>query len=207
MSGLDEKIEVIRENVSIYRLFDASPRRIPYDNETIECQIPCPFHGRDLHKSARVYPQTNSLYCWACGKGWDVISYWAQANEMWTDDGKLHYAKAVNDLMFRFNLRTKSVDWKKRLHKSLSKARQRQGGFSSIPFEERERLSLFMAGRVGSMLKSMSIEDKKDNWDRIATTWNELDDLDLSSEEWRESLTAWETKARSTFNEDHSDTQ
>ena len=41
-----------------------------------EQQFPCDMHGdgRDTKPSARVYPQTNSWYCFACGKARDVIA-------------------------------------------------------------------------------------------------------------------------------------
>lgn len=38
-------------------------------------QLSCPFHGRDLSMSARFYPETNSMYCFACKESWDPISF------------------------------------------------------------------------------------------------------------------------------------
>jgi len=40
-----------------------------------EEQISCPFHGRDLKKSARFYKATDSMYCWTCKERWDLFSY------------------------------------------------------------------------------------------------------------------------------------
>lgn len=37
-------------------------------------QIRCPFHGTDLHPSARVYPADNSFYCWTCKKTYTPVS-------------------------------------------------------------------------------------------------------------------------------------
>jgi DNA primase len=46
--------------------------------EVDEEQIHCPFHGADNKKSARYYKQTDTMYCWACKKIWDVFSYTQQ---------------------------------------------------------------------------------------------------------------------------------
>lgn len=35
--------------------------------------IKCPLHGEDT-PSFRVYPETNTYYCWGCGSGGDVIA-------------------------------------------------------------------------------------------------------------------------------------
>lgn len=45
-------------------------------------QISCPFHGVDASKSARYYPETNSMYCWTCKKSWTPIFYWMEYQEI-----------------------------------------------------------------------------------------------------------------------------
>lgn len=45
-------------------------------------QISCPFHGVDRSRSARVYPETNSMHCFACVKSWDPISFTMQEQEI-----------------------------------------------------------------------------------------------------------------------------
>lgn len=38
-------------------------------------QIRCPFHGTsDIHPSARVYPATDSFFCWTCHKNYNPIA-------------------------------------------------------------------------------------------------------------------------------------
>jgi len=41
----------------------------------VEQQIHCPFHGKDVKKSARYYVDTDSIYCWVCKKTWDIYNY------------------------------------------------------------------------------------------------------------------------------------
>ena len=37
-------------------------------------QVSCPFHGSDVNKSMRVYPETNSCHCWTCGRSWNPVA-------------------------------------------------------------------------------------------------------------------------------------
>lgn len=48
----------------------------------VEQQISCPFHGRDASPSMRVYPHTNSCYCFKCKESWDPISYTMRKKNM-----------------------------------------------------------------------------------------------------------------------------
>lgn len=41
-------------------------------------QVSCPFHGADINKSMRVYPATDSCYCWTCGRAWNPIAVMAE---------------------------------------------------------------------------------------------------------------------------------
>lgn len=36
-------------------------------------QVSCPFHGQDIKPSARLYHDTNKMYCYVCNKVWDII--------------------------------------------------------------------------------------------------------------------------------------
>lgn len=37
--------------------------------------ITCPFHGTDKTPSLRIYPENRGFYCFACGKGGDVVKF------------------------------------------------------------------------------------------------------------------------------------
>jgi len=64
----------VREKVKLVDLMvsDKIPGIRPSDTEQ---QISCPFHGQDSSPSMRVYPHTNSCYCWTCKESWDPVSY------------------------------------------------------------------------------------------------------------------------------------
>lgn len=40
-----------------------------------EEQYSCSFHGVDRKKSARYYKETDTAYCWACHKRWDLFDF------------------------------------------------------------------------------------------------------------------------------------
>jgi hypothetical protein len=60
-------------------------------------QLSCPFHGKDLSMSARFYPETNSMYCFACKEAWDPISY------VMKSDG-IKFMPAANFLVSHYKL-------------------------------------------------------------------------------------------------------
>jgi len=47
------------------------------DSQEISFQINCPFHGSDKNPSARVYPETNSMYCFTCKCTYDPVGVYA----------------------------------------------------------------------------------------------------------------------------------
>lgn len=69
------RIERIVTGVSIYEFFVWIQR--PLERMDRAHQIHCPFtfahsHG-DIHPSARVFPDSNKIYCYTEAKGWDII--------------------------------------------------------------------------------------------------------------------------------------
>ncbi len=67
-----ERIDKIKSRVTMRQIVDYF--NMPTISQGIITQMRCPFHGNDLHASARIY-ETNSMYCWVCTKSWDVISF------------------------------------------------------------------------------------------------------------------------------------
>lgn len=68
---------------------------IPDDHR--EQQYRCDLHGIDNKPSARYYPRTNSVYCFACGKSRDPVS-------LVMDKEALTFRDACNSLEERFDL-------------------------------------------------------------------------------------------------------
>lgn len=67
MSDIHERIQAANEMVSIYDLIeDVSSQSEPR-------QIHCPVHN-DTRKSARVFPDSNSVYCWTCARAYDPVA-------------------------------------------------------------------------------------------------------------------------------------
>ncbi|MCW4026127.1 MAG: CHC2 zinc finger domain-containing protein, partial [Candidatus Bathyarchaeota archaeon] len=170
--------------------------QVTYETRQIPCQISCPFHGPDSAPSARVFPASNSMYCWACNKSWDVIDYWTEINEWWrldelTGEDILDRGKAIKDLAYRYNLQYKKPDWKKSLDAALYNLDKKRKGYEALTLEEREELRDFYGWRMMNKLSSVPSEDRERLWDDVDSAWVELDFLDLSSDDWKKLLKNW----------------
>lgn len=75
-----DEIESILEQLTIYPVLQAYG--VEFYGGGLPEQIHCPFHGTDVNKSARVYPETNSVYCFTCDKSWDVIHFIQDKEEL-----------------------------------------------------------------------------------------------------------------------------
>lgn len=45
-------------------------------------QLHCPFHHPDTNRSARFYPDDDSVYCFVCDKTWNVINFIKEKEEL-----------------------------------------------------------------------------------------------------------------------------
>lgn len=68
----EKRIQNIKENAPIRKLIDHFGIRC--QSLDMITQVHCPFHGDDLHPSARIY-ESNSMYCFYCNKAWDPIDF------------------------------------------------------------------------------------------------------------------------------------
>ena len=94
MTGIREKLAAVKTSVKIVDVLRHHGINVP---DGINQQISCPFHGIDSHPSARVYTQTNTIFCWTCHSLWDVISAEMQFSEISLNE-------AVNVLVQRYGI-------------------------------------------------------------------------------------------------------
>jgi len=92
--------QYILEKVSLFDLLVENGTEISQDK--YEEQISCPFHGADVKKSARHYPQTNTMYCFTCKKAWDPLTFWMESQGV-------RFMEAAQQLSARNNLDFSSI--------------------------------------------------------------------------------------------------
>lgn len=70
-----ERIDNIKSQVAIHDILNHYGIKILTQDR--EFQYPCPLHGdgQDNSYSARMYPDSQSTYCWACHKSRDVVGW------------------------------------------------------------------------------------------------------------------------------------
>jgi hypothetical protein len=66
-----DQLASVKASVKLVDVLKRHGVSVPADTES---QISCPFHGVDSHPSARVYANTNTLFCFTCHHVYDVIS-------------------------------------------------------------------------------------------------------------------------------------
>ncbi len=71
MSDIHERIQAANGMVSIYDLIEE------VSSQSEPRQIHCPIHD-DARKSARVFPDSNSVYCWTCSSAYDPVAIVAE---------------------------------------------------------------------------------------------------------------------------------
>jgi hypothetical protein len=86
-----DDIEAIKEQVPLSAvLYDYGVQFL--DSGEPE-QIHCPFHHPDTNRSARFYPENQSIYCFVCDRTWDVIAF-VQGKEQLTFAEACRYIKS-----------------------------------------------------------------------------------------------------------------
>lgn len=183
-------IDLIKNEVSIYDLFDRSSPPVRYETDKQQCQISCPFHGYDNSPSARVYPESNSLYCWACAKSWDVIDYWAEANQ-WEKDGHLDRGRAIRDLIAIYGLKNKRHPWKSDLFSSLNNLDKKAGGYGAYTQEEKNKAIAAFSWAAAKDLSVLDKDRREIMCDDFLKMWDEFDSIDCGSSDWRSQYKGW----------------
>lgn len=96
----------IKEQVSIYEVL--RNYGLPFIGGGQPEQIHCPFHHPDTNRSARIYPENNSVYCFVCDKTWDVI-------EFVKDKDEVSFGRACAIVKQRFDVHVQMPDYEARL--------------------------------------------------------------------------------------------
>lgn len=94
-----KRADRIREMVPMAKVLEAYGYAVSPDAGDREQQFSCDLHGdgSDGTPSARFYPESNSAYCFACGRTRDAIS-WSMEKE------GLDFSSACKKLELRFHL-------------------------------------------------------------------------------------------------------
>lgn len=89
-----DRTEIIKSQVSIFRLCDKLD--IDYGFESTH-NFSCPFH-EDVNPSARIYVDSNKIWCWKCAKAWDVI-------ELVVDYSNMNFQQVLTWLEKEFSIK------------------------------------------------------------------------------------------------------
>lgn len=185
--------DLLKEQVSIYDLFDISDEPVSYQTKVKPSQISCPFHGKDAHPSARVYPDTNTFRCFTCSKSWNVVTYWAEINKWFTESGTLDIGRAIKDLSFRFNIEDSSFDWEKKFYalKKDGLSNQKQ-----VSVEDRYKLSAYYAWNIAKLVHTLEKTSRNNYTSQVIELWNDFDSIDILEEDWQQALITWYQSAK-----------
>lgn len=75
-----ERVDTLKSSVTAHDILRHFGVSLRYSGNDQEEQISCPFHGKDVKPSARVFPEQGSsssgLWCYVCQERWDVFNLW-----------------------------------------------------------------------------------------------------------------------------------
>ena len=150
----------IRELVPFTRVLANFGYEVDPEGQDHEQQFSCDLHGdgQDSKKSARFYPSSNSIYCWACGRARDAIALVREKNG-------LSFYDALSWLERRFEL--PELPWETDNTKP-PKAIEIQTARVICPSEGLKRLE--QALRIAGLERDLPVE-------RLAQYWEACDGL------------------------------
>lgn len=147
-----KRVEQIKEKVDLLAVLLHYNFKV-HDLKDYEQQFPCPLHGdgRDNKPSARLYPDQNLFYCFACGRQRDAI---AVAQEV---EG-LSFGQALRALEERYGLKSFVYPKEEKIELDFD---------PSIPIEDVEE-------RIERMLQ-IRTDEKTLSMERLALLWDRFD--------------------------------
>jgi len=185
-------MERINEEVSIYDLFDLVSPPIKYITQAKPCQVSCPFHGEDNKPSARVYPDSNSLRCYFCSKSWSPATFWAEANQWYTDSGKLDIGRSLDDLAVRYDITVNTFDWQKKFY-ALKKQEEDS---KVVSMEDKLTLHSYYAWEISKVVQEIPSNSRGEVRSDVLKLWEDLDRVELDSDTWEADLKNWYAYAK-----------
>ena len=118
-----DDIAAIKEQVPMYKVLQHYG--VQFAGEGFPEQLHCSFHSPDINRSARVYPDTNTVYCWVCDKAWDVIAFVADKEEV-------SVGQAVVLLKKWYDVKVVIPDYERKLYAEMHKNSIEAGDFSEV---------------------------------------------------------------------------
>jgi hypothetical protein len=77
---IQDRAEVVHSTVSVHDVLRHFGVKLRYPGSTHEEQISCPFHGKDVKPSCRIYPQDSQspshTWCFTCQEWLDAVGVW-----------------------------------------------------------------------------------------------------------------------------------
>lgn len=183
--------ETIKDQVSIYTLLQSIGIQVPRTERG--WKIYCPFHDDNKTKSAYVYPDSNSLYCFSCVKGWDVIAFWAEHNE-WKVGDKLDYVRAAKDLAAKYGIKIVQEEWETRYTK-LGEVKP-SAGFADATQRDRILYKQYYGWQISNLLSEMPNRHVDGFWLVVDNIWTSFEEIEVKDDSWNKTLVAWYRDAR-----------
>lgn len=184
--------ELINQEVSIYDLFDLADPPVKYLTKDKPCQISCPFHGKDTHPSARVYPDTNSFRCFYCSKSWGAVTFWAESCGYFKADNSLDISRSLNDLSARYNISDTSFDWQKKFY-AIKKQHEEE---KEEPLENKKSLVDYYSWQISNKIYKLKNSDRVHLKQSVFLIWSMLEKIDLNAPSWEADLKSWYEDAK-----------
>ncbi len=203
-----ERCDWIKTKVSMTDVFDDFS--VSYQKMSLPHQVRCPFHD-DIHASARFFPEQNngsgSFFCWACDMGGDVV--WL-VQELYQLENSVEACRKIEE---QYNLEHSGNDTVEAFYRASHILENAEDESDLIA----EHLKLFEVKLVGSTYESdidhrgFFFEIRQDeiipeHLPTLIAFWHKFDsmvedlgsmtyqEVGISFDEWRETLSRWISK-------------
>lgn len=144
-------------------------------------QLSCPFgHRPDINKSARYYPDSETIYCFTCGKTWDVV-------EAVKDAEGVDTATACKFLAEWYNVTVDAPTYVAKLH-VIHKSRKQQD-----LSEFAKSVAIMLIKQMREELTQVAVAGYRKE---LMQMWSKLDNLMISQVLTMGELASWYDDAK-----------